>query len=185
MKDTRVTCAALRSVLADVGQNLALVRQAAEQAKRDGARMLVSLHLLALLAAPGPWRRCCPPAHHDANCLLLARFPLATWQFAPELQLTGHGGHPIMASNAEPLPDGPLCQVQFAAAAVCCCWWLLLLPPHTHPELVALQHERSTILDRQRRSVIVGLHAALPGHCWGARCCITCRRALPCRKSST
>ena len=30
--------------------------------------------------------------------------------FAPELQLTGHGGHPIMTANAEPLPGGPLCE---------------------------------------------------------------------------
>jgi predicted amidohydrolase len=74
MKDTMVTCAALRSVLTDTAQNLAHVRAAAEKAKSDGARML----------------------------------------FAPELQLTGHGGHPIMAQNAEPLPSGPLCQAVMA-----------------------------------------------------------------------
>ena len=28
----------------------------------------------------------------------------------PELMLTGHGGHARMAENAEPVPDGPLCQ---------------------------------------------------------------------------
>jgi predicted amidohydrolase len=28
----------------------------------------------------------------------------------PELMLTGHGGHPLMAENAEPVPDGPLAQ---------------------------------------------------------------------------
>ncbi|MBN1352006.1 carbon-nitrogen hydrolase family protein [candidate division KSB1 bacterium] len=28
--------------------------------------------------------------------------------FLPELMLTGHGGHPIMAENAEAVPDGPL-----------------------------------------------------------------------------
>ena len=26
----------------------------------------------------------------------------------PELMLTGHGAHPLMARNAEPVPDGPL-----------------------------------------------------------------------------
>lgn len=30
--------------------------------------------------------------------------------FLPELMLTGHGGHPKMYQNAEPVPDGPLCQ---------------------------------------------------------------------------
>ena len=30
--------------------------------------------------------------------------------FLPELMLTGHGGHPKMMENAEPIPDGPLCQ---------------------------------------------------------------------------
>ncbi len=30
--------------------------------------------------------------------------------FLPELMLTGHGGHPTMMENAEPIPDGPLCQ---------------------------------------------------------------------------
>ena len=28
----------------------------------------------------------------------------------PELMLTGHGGHPRMVENAEPVPAGPLCQ---------------------------------------------------------------------------
>ncbi len=28
----------------------------------------------------------------------------------PELMLTGHGAHPNMADNAEPVPDGPLCR---------------------------------------------------------------------------
>ena len=30
--------------------------------------------------------------------------------FLPELMLTGHGGHTKMMENAEPIPDGPLCQ---------------------------------------------------------------------------
>ena len=30
--------------------------------------------------------------------------------FLPELMLTGHGGHPKMIENAQPVPDGPLCQ---------------------------------------------------------------------------
>lgn len=68
MRDTRVTVASLRSVLADVGQNLALVREACSTAAQEGARLL----------------------------------------FLPELMLTGHGGHPLMAGNAEPVPDGPL-----------------------------------------------------------------------------
>ena len=28
--------------------------------------------------------------------------------FLPELMLSGHGGHPKMIENAEPVPDGPL-----------------------------------------------------------------------------
>ncbi|UCE04608.1 MAG: hypothetical protein JSW07_13380, partial [bacterium] len=30
--------------------------------------------------------------------------------FLPECMLTGHGGHPKMIENAEPVPDGPLSQ---------------------------------------------------------------------------
>jgi predicted amidohydrolase len=30
--------------------------------------------------------------------------------FCPELMLTGHGAHSTMSSNAETIPDGPLCQ---------------------------------------------------------------------------
>lgn len=40
MLDTKITVAALRSVLRDPNENLALVRTAALQAKADGARML-------------------------------------------------------------------------------------------------------------------------------------------------
>ena len=70
MKDTKVTIAALKSVLADTSFNLEQVRHAAVKAKADGARLLV----------------------------------------CPELQLTGHGGHPMMGENAEPVPNGPLAQ---------------------------------------------------------------------------
>eukprot|EP01043_Picozoa_sp_COSAG02_P102908 COSAG02_NODE_38925_length_423_cov_0.783951_1_plen_86_part_10 len=70
MVDTKITVAALRSVLRDPLENLVVLRSAAEVAKADGARML----------------------------------------FAPELMLTGHGGHPKMADNAEPVPEGPLAQ---------------------------------------------------------------------------
>ena len=44
--------------------------------------------------------------------------------FLPELMLTGHGGHPRMAGNAEPVPDGPLAQavVQLSARhGLCVC----------------------------------------------------------------
>jgi predicted amidohydrolase len=44
-------------------------------------------------------RRACRTAQ-AANARLL---------FLPELMLTGHGGHRVMADNAEPVPDGPLC----------------------------------------------------------------------------
>ena len=77
MADTKITVAALRSVLRDPSENLALLRSTAERAKADGARML----------------------------------------FAPELMLTGHGGHPQMADNAEPVPDGPLAQAVLAMSA--------------------------------------------------------------------
>eukprot|EP01050_Picozoa_sp_SAG11_P021738 SAG11_NODE_3934_length_2143_cov_1.548434_2_plen_214_part_00 len=77
MVDTKITVAALRSVLRDPRENLSLVKSAAERAKTDGARML----------------------------------------FAPELMLTGHGGHPSMADNAEPVPDGPLAQAVLAMSA--------------------------------------------------------------------
>ena len=45
-------------------------------------------------------RQACRTAHAD-NARLL---------FLPELMLTGHGGHKTMVDNAEPVPDGPLCQ---------------------------------------------------------------------------
>jgi predicted amidohydrolase len=77
MTDTKITVAALRSVLRDPLENLAVLRSAAELAKADGARML----------------------------------------FAPELMLTGHGGHPQMATNAEPVPEGPLAQAVLAMSA--------------------------------------------------------------------
>ena len=77
MADTKITVAALRSVLRDPLENLAVLRSAAEVAKADGARML----------------------------------------FAPELMLTGHGGHPKMADNAEPVPEGPLAQAVLAMSA--------------------------------------------------------------------
>ena len=44
--------------------------------------------------------------------------------FAPELMLTGHGGHPQMADNAEPVPSGPLAQAVIAMSAeleICIC----------------------------------------------------------------
>ncbi|MFC1582471.1 carbon-nitrogen hydrolase family protein [Planctomycetota bacterium] len=37
----------------------------------------------------------------------------------PELMLTGHGGHPAMADNAEPVPDGPLTQAMLALSKEC------------------------------------------------------------------
>ncbi len=40
MRDTRVTVASLRSVLVDVGRNLALVREACSTAAQEGARLL-------------------------------------------------------------------------------------------------------------------------------------------------
>ena len=42
---------------------------------------------------------CCAAQREGARALLL-----------PELMLTGHGGHPLMVENAEPVPDGPLCR---------------------------------------------------------------------------
>jgi predicted amidohydrolase len=44
--------------------------------------------------------------------------------FLPELMLTGHGGHPRMAGNAEPVPDGPLAREMLALSAqhnLCIC----------------------------------------------------------------
>ena len=44
--------------------------------------------------------------------------------FLPELMLTGHGGHPRMAENAEPVPDGPLSREVIALSArhgLCVC----------------------------------------------------------------
>ena len=38
--------------------------------------------------------------------------------FLPELMLTGHGAHPRMIENAEPLPDGPLSQAMLRLSAV-------------------------------------------------------------------
>lgn len=43
---------------------------------------------------------------------------------APELMLTGHGGHPQMADNAEPVPAGPLAQAVLAMSKeleICIC----------------------------------------------------------------
>ena len=37
--------------------------------------------------------------------------------FAPELMLTGHGAHPSMADNAEPVPEGPLAQAVLGMSA--------------------------------------------------------------------
>ena len=45
-------------------------------------------------------QRACETARAEGARLLLC----------PELMLTGHGGHARMAQNAEPVPDGPLCQ---------------------------------------------------------------------------
>lgn len=70
MQDTKVTVAALRSILIEPQENLERVRHACTVAHADGARMLI----------------------------------------CPELMLTGHGGHPRMVENAEPVPDGPLTQ---------------------------------------------------------------------------
>jgi predicted amidohydrolase len=42
----------------------------------------------------------------------------------PELMLTGHGGHPKMAENAEPVPDGPLSEAIIRLSAthgLCIC----------------------------------------------------------------
>ena len=36
----------------------------------------------------------------------------------PELMLTGHGAHPRMADNAEPVPDGPLCRAVLELSAI-------------------------------------------------------------------
>ncbi len=43
-------------------------------------------------------RGACARAERDGARLLLC----------PELQLTGHGAHDLMAENAEPVPDGPM-----------------------------------------------------------------------------
>ena len=45
-------------------------------------------------------KKACLTAHQDGARIL----------FLPELMLTGHGGHPKMVENAEPVPDGPLSQ---------------------------------------------------------------------------
>ena len=45
----------------------------------------------------------------ESACVQAARDG-ARMLFLPELMLTGHGAHPKMAQNAEPVPDGPLCQ---------------------------------------------------------------------------
>jgi predicted amidohydrolase len=45
-------------------------------------------------------KQACARAHQDGARLLSL----------PELMLTGHGGHPKMVDNAEPVPDGPLSQ---------------------------------------------------------------------------
>lgn len=44
--------------------------------------------------------------------------------FCPELMLTGHGAHPKMVENAEPVPDGPLCREVLALSkrhGLCIC----------------------------------------------------------------
>jgi predicted amidohydrolase len=44
--------------------------------------------------------------------------------FLPELMLTGHAGHPKMAENAEPVPDGPLCREMLSLSSkhgICIC----------------------------------------------------------------
>ena len=52
-------------------------------------------------------RRTCRQAARDGAPLL----------FLPELMLTGHGGHPKMTENAEPVPDGPLCRAVLELSA--------------------------------------------------------------------
>ncbi len=44
--------------------------------------------------------------------------------FLPELMLTGHGGHPKMIENAQPVPDGPLCEAMLQISErlqICIC----------------------------------------------------------------
>jgi predicted amidohydrolase len=48
----------------------------------------------------GRVKKACAIAHDDGARIL----------FLPELMLTGHGGHPKMVENAEPVPDGLLSQ---------------------------------------------------------------------------
>ena len=45
-------------------------------------------------------KKACEQGHDDGARIV----------FLPELMLTGHGGHPKMIENAQPVPDGPLCQ---------------------------------------------------------------------------
>jgi predicted amidohydrolase len=73
--------------------------------------------------------------------------------FLPELMLTGHGAHPKMIENAEPVPDGPLSQAVLQLSAtydLCICVGIAELSNHVvyNSQMVA---DRGTYLGLQRK----------------------------------
>ena len=59
--------------------------------------------------------------HAPTSAATKAKADGARMLVCPELQLTGHGGHPKMGENAEPVPEGPLAQAVISLSQV---------PPH-------------------------------------------------------
>jgi predicted amidohydrolase len=88
----------------------------------------------------------------------IARADGARMLFLPELMLTGHGGHPKMTDNAEPVPDGPLSQAILEMSseyALCICVGLAELSNNIvyNSQMVA---DRGTYLGLQRKVVLSG-----------------------------
>lgn len=76
----------------------------------------------------------------------------------PELMLTGHGGHPKMAANAEPAPDGPLGRAVLEMSAehdLCVCVGMAELDRGIvyNSQIVA---DRGAYLGRQRKMNLSG-----------------------------
>lgn len=78
--------------------------------------------------------------------------------FLPELMLTGHGGHPKMAGNAEPVPDGPLSKEILALSKkhrLCICVGIAELSNHVvyNSQMVA---DKGRYLGLQRKINLSG-----------------------------
>ncbi|UCH62086.1 MAG: carbon-nitrogen hydrolase family protein [Fidelibacterota bacterium] len=88
-------------------------------------------------------KEACETAHREGARLLLL----------PECMLTGHGGHPKMVENAEPIPDGPLSKAVIELSkehGICICVGLAELANNVVYNSVIVV-DRGVYLGRQRK----------------------------------